>query len=148
MNQPGYGKADQTFQAAGGVDGIQQLVEDFYDIMSSREYASTIRAMHPSDLTISIDKLAMFLCGWMGGAKRFTEKYGNIAIPPAHAHLSIGETDKQAWLDCMQEALDRQNYPASLKQYLLEQLAVPANRIVQVRKMQPQENTFDENRKG
>ena len=133
MTQAEYGKEDQTFQAAGGIDGIQQLVEDFYDVMSSRGYAAVIRHMHPDDLTVSIDKLARFLCGWMGGPKRYSEKYGGIAIPPAHAHLPVGEPEKQAWLDCMREALDKQDYPAELKEYLIEQLTVPASRIVLLR---------------
>ena len=133
MIQSKYGKEDQTFQAAGGIDGIQQLVEAFYDVMCSRDYASVIRRMHPDDLTVSIDKLARFLCGWMGGQKRYSEKYGGIAIPPAHAHLPVGEAEKQAWLDCMREALDQQDYPDELKKYLIEQLTVPASRIVLLR---------------
>lgn len=133
MTHSEYGKEDQTFQAAGGIDGIQQLVEDFYDVMSTRNYASVIRHMLPADLTVSIDKLARFLCGWMGGPKRYSEKYGGIAIPPAHSHLPVGESEKQAWLDCMREALDKQDYPVELKEYLIEQLTVPASRIVLLR---------------
>ncbi len=133
MTHSEYGKEDQTFQAAGGIDGIQQLVEDFYDVMSTRNYASVIRHMLPVDLTVSIDKLARFLCGWMGGPKRYSEKYGGIAIPPAHSHLPVGESEKQAWLDCMREALDKQDYPVELKEYLIEQLTVPASRIVLLR---------------
>jgi len=133
MTQLEYGKEDQTFQAAGGIEGIQQLVEDFYDVMSTRSDATVIRHMHPDDLTVSIDKLARFLCSWMGGPKRYSEKYGGIAIPPAHSHLPVGDSEKQAWLDCMSEALDRQNYPVELKEYLIEQLTVPASRIVLLR---------------
>ena len=133
MTQTKYGREDQTFQAAGGIEGIQRLVEDFYDVMSTRDYAAVIRHMHPDDLSVSIDKLARFLCGWMGGPKRYSEKYGGIAIPPAHSHLPVGEPEKQAWLDCMSEALDRQDYPAELKKYLIEQLTVPASRIVLLR---------------
>jgi hemoglobin len=133
MTHTKYGKEDQTFQAAGGIEGIQQLVEDFYDVMSTRDYAAVIRHMHPDDLSVSIDKLARFLCGWTGGPKRYSEKYGGIAIPPAHSHLPVGEPEKQAWLDCMSEALDRQDYPAELKKYLIEQLTVPASRIVLLR---------------
>jgi hemoglobin len=133
MTEAEYGKKDQTFQAAGGIDGIQQLVEDFYAVMSNKDSAAVIRDMHPDDLTASIDKLARFLCGWMGGPKRYSEKYGVIAIPPAHSHLPVGESEKQAWLDCMREALDRQDYPDELKEYLIEQLTVPASRIVLLR---------------
>lgn len=133
MNEHHYGEGDTSFRTAGGIEGIQQLVEDFYDAMSQRPDAKIIRDMHPDDLTVSIDKLARFLCGWLGGPKRYSEKYGGIAIPPAHSHLPIGEPEQQAWLACMQQAADRQPYPQSFKTYLLEQLAVPAGRIVLVR---------------
>ncbi|MBO6555573.1 MAG: group II truncated hemoglobin [Pseudomonadales bacterium] len=133
MTDRPYGDGDGTFRAAGGVEGIQRLVEDFYDVMSTRDYARVIRDMHPNDLTISIDKLARFLCGWMGGPRRYKDKYGGIAIPPAHKHLPIHDSERNAWLNCMQEALDRQPYPQSFKDYLIEQLAVPAGRIVNLR---------------
>lgn len=130
MNAPKYGQGDTSFQAAGGKAGVQRLVEDFYDVMSNQAYARVIRAMHPDDLTVSVDKLSRFLCGWLGGPKRYTEKYGGIAIPPAHAHLPIKGSEKNAWLSCMDEAINRQDYPANFKSYLMEQLAVPAGRIV------------------
>ena len=129
MNHRKYGDEDQTFQAAGGIEGVQKLVEDFYGVMSSRDFASVILKMHPEDLRNSIDKLARFLCGWMGGPKRYKEKFGGIAIPPAHSHLPIGDAEKQAWLECMKEALDRQPYPKGLKDYLIKQLTVPASRV-------------------
>jgi len=125
-----YGKEDGSFQAAGGEAGIRKLVEAFYRLMGKREDAKTIRALHPNDLTDSVDKLARFLCGWMGGPKLYSEKYGGIAIPPAHAHLPIGESEKLAWLTCMRCALDEQDYEPAFKEYLMVQLAVPAGRIV------------------
>jgi hemoglobin len=127
---PVYGTGDASFLAAGGEAGILKLVEAFYQAMEEEPQARVIRAMHPDDLTVSIDKLARFLCGWTGGPKRYAEKYGGIAIPPAHAHLPIGEAEKDAWLLCMHKALQQQNYAASFKDYLLKQLAVPASRIV------------------
>lgn len=130
MSEQKYGKNDASFQAAGGETGIRKLVEAFYRIMDERADASTIRKMHPNDLTISIDKLARFLCGWMGGPKLYAEKYGGIAIPPAHAHIPIGEAEKLAWLACMEQALAEQDYAQPFNQYLMVQLAVPAGRIV------------------
>ena len=133
MSEQYYGDGDTSFQTAGGETGIQQLAEDFYEIMAEQPFAQRIFEMHPDDIAISIDKLARFLCGWMGGPKRYSEKYGGIAIPPAHKHLPIGEPEMNAWLACMEEAIDRQDYPAEFKQYLITQLAVPAGRIVLLR---------------
>jgi hemoglobin len=134
MSEQEYGTDDGSFQAAGGEVGIRRLVEAFYRIMDERADALTIRNMHPNDLAVSIDKFARFLCGWMGGPKLYAEKYGSIAIPPAHAHIPIGEVEKQAWLTCMEQALAEQDYTQPFKQYLMVQLAVPAGRIVAMQK--------------
>ena len=129
-----YGQDDASFKAAGSEAGVQKLVEDFYAIMASRPYAAKIYAMHPRPIDVSIDKLARFLCGWLGGPKRYSEKYGGIAIPPAHAHLPIDQAEMQAWLDCMQEAVQMQDFADDFGVYLLEQLSVPAGRIVQLQR--------------
>jgi len=126
----GYGDGDTSFQAAGGEVGVQKLVEKFYQVMSEEQYARTIREMHPKDLTDSIDKLSRFLCGWLGGPKRYSEKYGGIAIPPAHGHLPIDDAERDAWLKCMSVAVAAQPFDDEFKVYLMEQLAVPAGRIV------------------
>jgi hemoglobin len=127
-----YGVGDASFRAAGGEEGIRRLVEDFYRLMDSLPEARRIRAMHPPDLEESIDKLARFLCGWLGGPKRYQEKYGRIALPHAHAHLPIDADDRDAWLLCMDRALALQPFADDFKAYLIEQLAVPAERIRRV----------------
>ncbi len=126
-----YGHADATFRAAGGEAGIRKLVNDFYEIMATRPQYQTIWNWHPGDGDVSRDKLAAFLCGWMGGPRRYSQKYGAINIPGAHSHLVVTEKERDQWLNCMTEALARQDYPASLKTYLAEQLAVPAGRILE-----------------
>lgn len=127
-----YGDGDASFQAAGGEAGIAVLVDTFYALMDTRAVADTIRAMHPRDLTIARDKLARFLCGWLGGPKRYQEKYGGISIPGVHAHLTVGAAERDAWLAVMTEAVAAQPYADDFKDYLLRQLAVPAERIRQV----------------
>ncbi len=124
-----YGDGDATFRACGGIEGIAALVETFYAEMDSLPEAKRIRDLHPLDLSTSIDKLARFLCGWTGGPKRYAEKYGPIRIPVAHQHLPVGAAERDAWLLCMERALEQQPYPEDLKRYLLEQLFVPAERI-------------------
>ncbi|MBR9912008.1 MAG: group II truncated hemoglobin [Gammaproteobacteria bacterium] len=124
--QPRYGKGDATYKAAGEYPGILKLVQRFYYYMDSLPEAAGIRALHAPDLSVSEDKLARFLCGWTGGPTLYREKYGPIRIPTAHKHLPIGTVERDAWLLCMERALQDQDYPQDLKDYLLKQLAVPA----------------------
>lgn len=127
-DQSPYGVGDASYQAAGGEAGIRTLVDDFYEAMAQLPEAEKIRKMHPADLTISRDKLTLFLCGWLGGPRSYAQKYGPIRIPQVHSHLAIGRSERDAWLRCMQEALKAQPYAAEFKKYLLEQLYVPAER--------------------
>ncbi|NRB39055.1 MAG: group II truncated hemoglobin [Pseudomonadales bacterium] len=126
--QKTYGEGDDSFQAAGGEEGIRKLVQEFYRQMALLPEAEAIFTMHNSDLDTTIDKLARFLCGWLGGPKLFSEKYGSIRIPVAHRHLAIGPDERDAWLLCMEKALESQPFDEDFKRYLLEQLFVPAER--------------------
>ncbi len=105
-----YGTGAVSFQAAGGEDGLRQLVDTFFDRMGSDERFATIYALHPEDKTISRDKLARFLCGWLNGPELFSKKYGPIKIPSAHAHLRVGPDEREAWLRCMELAIEEQDY--------------------------------------
>jgi hemoglobin len=124
-----YGVGDGSFQAAGGEAGIRRLVERFYELMATREIARQIRAMHPADLSVSCDKLNRFLCGWLGGPRLYQAKYGSISIPGVHAHLAVDAAARDAWLAIMAEAVAEQAWAEEFKQYLLAQLAVPAERV-------------------
>lgn len=127
-DQPAYGVGETSFLSAGGIDGIRVLVDHFYDAMEDLPVAARIRKMHPDDLAVSRDKLARFLCGWLGGPKLYSEKYGSIRIPHAHAHMAIGSEERDAWLACMEHALTLMDYRDDFKTYLMAQLFVPAER--------------------
>jgi len=124
-----YGKGSSTFVAVGGLEGVKQLVSDFYNIMSTNQDYLPIRQMHPENLEVSIDKLACFLSGWMGGERLYQEKYGSINIPKVHAFLTIETTERDLWLACMNDALSLQGYPNELVDYLNQQFFIPAEKI-------------------
>jgi hemoglobin len=126
-----YGEEDASFRAAGGLSGIKNLVEHFYRVMGEVPEGAHIRSMHPADLEVSRDKLTLFLCGWLGGPRLFQEKYGPIHIPGAHAHLIVALEERDAWLFCMERALEEVDYAPAFKRYLMRELAVPAERVRQ-----------------
>jgi hemoglobin len=135
LNMNNYGTLDSSYKAAGEETGVRKLVDDFYHQMETQKRGKHIRAMHKEDLHIIKDKLSLFLMGWLGGPRKYGEKYGGISIPMVHQHLVIGEEERDAWIFCMNEALKQQDYETDFKQYLIEQLAFPAERIRQVSQM-------------
>lgn len=125
-----YGEGDTSYRAAGQRAGLEKLVEAFYRYMDTMPEARRIRAMHDADLTVSKDKLATFLCGWLGGPKEYSTKYGPIRIPHAHAHLDIDEAERDAWMRCMKHAVGEQDaWEDSFKAYFLGAIFVPAERV-------------------
>ena len=127
-----YGQGDATFKAAGGEEGVRALVDAFYDLMESDTRYLPIWRLHRSDKHTMRDKLARFLCGWMGGPRLYQDKFGPISIPGTHAHLHVGIAERDLWLDCMNRAAMTRGYPARFQDYLMSALAVPAERIRQV----------------
>ena len=69
------------FRPQAGVTGLRKLVNDFYDLMEQLPKAKEIRDLHPDDLTQSRDKLARFLCGWLGGPKLYRENTAQSGFP-------------------------------------------------------------------
>ncbi|MBU2644365.1 group II truncated hemoglobin [bacterium] len=124
-----YGIADSSYKAAGELSGIIKLVDAFYDFMGTLPEAKKIRSMHPQNLSESRKKLAYFLSGWLGGPKLYSEYFGQIKLPVAHRHLPIGLAERDAWILCMQKAVSIQPYEDSFKDYLIEKLRIPAERI-------------------
>ena len=123
-----YGTDDASFRAAGEEDGISRLVDRFYEYMDSLDAAKTIRAMHQGDLATVSEKLKVFLVAWLGGPNRYRERFGPIAIPSFHARFAIDEAERDAWLECMQRAVDDQPWESDFKTYFMRAIAVPAER--------------------
>ena len=127
-----FGVGDNTYQAVGQEEGIVRLVDSFYATMAAEEQYSAIWQMHSAPPDISRARLSAFLCGWMGGPRRYQEQFGSIQIPRAHASLDIGHEEAKLWLACMRSALETLGHCDELVEYLMIQFAIPAERIRQV----------------
>ena len=96
------------FEILGGKAGVRQLVDRFYDLMSTKPAAKTILDMHPKSLQSSREKFYLFLVGWFGGPPLYMEKYGHPRLPMRHFPFAIDSAARDAWMLCMREALAEQ----------------------------------------
>jgi hemoglobin len=108
------------YELLGGDAGVRHLVADFYELMDTLPEAAPIRAMHKGDLSEMSDKLGTFLIGWLGGPQRYQERFGRVIIPLAHRPFSIGPSERDQWLLCMDRALQKTSLDASMKTRLME----------------------------
>lgn len=94
------------YEQIGGEVVIRKLVDRFYDLMDSQPEAAGIRALHPEDLTESRNKLFWFLVGWSGGPPMYIERFGHPRLRARHIPFPIGESERDQWLWCMNQALE------------------------------------------
>lgn len=93
------------YERIGGADGVQRLVDRFYDLMDELPEAAEIRAMHAKSLRSSRRKLVMFMSGWLGGPPLYMQEYGHPRLRARHLPFAIDESARQQWMLCMRQAL-------------------------------------------
>lgn len=108
------------FVRLGGEPGVRALVDRFYDLMELEPTFAGIRALHPSELEGSRDKLHWFLCGWLGGPNLYIERFGHPRLRARHLPYAIGIAERDQWMACMMQAMQDQGVDDTLAQRLTE----------------------------
>ena len=116
-----------VFSALGGEPGIRTLVDRFYALMDERPEAAGIRALHPASLEGSRDKLFWFLCGWSGGPDHYISRFGHPRLRARHLPFPIGESERDQWLACMEQAMREQIGDEALRARLYESFTQTAD---------------------
>ncbi|HEX6707694.1 MAG TPA: group II truncated hemoglobin [Albitalea sp.] len=102
------------FERVGGEPAVRGLVDRFYDLMDLDSDYAALRALHPTHLDGSRDKLFWFLCGWLGGPPHYVERFGHPRLRARHMPFAIGVAERDQWLDCMKEAMTELKMDAAL----------------------------------
>ena len=111
--------ANTPFERLGGEAGVRQLVDRFYDLMELEPQYAELLAMHPKRMDETRDKLFWFLCGWLGGPDYFSQRFGHPRLRMRHFPYAIGTRERDAWIDCMRQAMDESGLAADLQARLL-----------------------------
>jgi hemoglobin len=108
------------FERMGGEVGVRALVDRFYDLMDLEPAFAVIRQLHPSALDGSRDKLHWFLCGWLGGPKLYTDRFGHPRLRARHLPYAIGLAERDQWMACMMQAMQESSVDDTLAARLTE----------------------------
>ena len=109
------------YEAVGGEETFRRLVHVFYQGVANDP---ELRPVYPSkDLGPAEEHLRLFLMQYWGGPRTYDERRGHPRLRMRHAHFSIGEAERDAWLRHMRAALDElgldQEHDAQLWEYLV-----------------------------
>lgn len=109
------------YQLLGGTEAVNALAELFYDIMSERE--PVLARLHPCDPDGKVareprDRFALFLVGWLGGPDDYVERHGHPRLRMRHNRVPVSVAMRDAWLRCMQAAMDQRKISGEVRAFL------------------------------
>ncbi len=102
------------------------LVEAFYDAMEQHEPALT--AVHQLDESGKIsrasrDHFGSFLVFWLGGPQDYLQTRGHPRLRMRHMKVAITEAMRDAWLRCMQLAMNARGIEGPVRAFLNQRFA-------------------------
>lgn len=112
---------ETPFALVGGREVVLALAERFYDHMEATEPELT--AAHELDSAGKVsrrsrDRFALFLVGWLGGPQEYIEQNGHPRLRMRHRGVAIDTRMADAWLDCMQAAMNQLEIRGEVRAFL------------------------------
>ncbi|GAB6262295.1 hypothetical protein PSSHI_25390 [Photobacterium sp. R1] len=127
LDSKDYSSGENRMRAVGGEAGIGLLADAFCNALDAISEASGIRQKYPEDLSEFRASLVSFFTIWMTGeTPLYSKANGRRYLSANPKRLRLNGAEKQAWLDCMQYALDAQPYDEVFKRYVMVQLTLAA----------------------
>lgn len=108
-------------QMIGGEEALERLVERFYDIIETDPDGAIIHALHLKGFGINHVRAAQFqfLSGFFGGPQYYLERMGHANLRVMHEHIQIGPAEVDAWLTCMEKAINDVGFNADVHARLM-----------------------------
>lgn len=111
---------ETPYERLGGEPALRALVARFYHLMDTVPEFYGIRKLHPDKLDGSVEKLFMFLSGWLGGPQLYVEKFGHPLLRARHLPFSITKDERNQWMACMVQAMDDVRVEPALRESLTQ----------------------------
>lgn len=120
------------YEQIGGSFGVEELVNTFCDVVETTEVGRPIHLLHLRGHGMAHARIEQFnfFSGIFGGPKLYAEKWSHSDIRKIHEHVPICIADREAWLRCMDMAMQRLNYSQELRDRLMFHFTQLASLVV------------------
>ncbi len=115
-----------------GEEAVRRIATRFYDHMDDREPA--LARLHTVDEHGHVtpearERFTLFLMEWLGGPPVYSPVHGHPRLRMRHAELAIDGALRDAWLRCMESALDDVGVAGPLRARLDERFGEVAENL-------------------
>ncbi|MEI3597524.1 MULTISPECIES: globin domain-containing protein [unclassified Oceanobacillus] len=115
------------YDAIGGYSEIEKIVDSFYARVAKHPLLIPI---FPEDLTETARKQKLFLTQFFGGPRLYEAERGHPMMRRRHLPFPITPSRRDAWLDCMKEALEEARIDEPYRTIIFEKLTMTANHMM------------------
>ena len=119
--------ARTIFQAAGGAETFDRIVDHFYAGVAQDP---ALRPMYPDDLVESRRRLSLFLQQYFGGPSTYSDVRAHPRLRMRHVAWTVGERERDAWLRIMGAALAKQDLPEAAREAIWDHMERAAHSLV------------------
>ena len=115
------------YEAIGGAETIEKIVTAFYKRVAKHPLLIPI---FPEDLTETAWKQKLFLTQFFGGPRLYEAERGHPMMRRRHLPFPITPSRRDAWLECMDAALDEAGVEEPYRTVMFERLTMTANHMM------------------
>jgi len=120
-------KLKTIYEEIGGQPVVDRIIDSLYKHIGVNE---TLLPIFPDDLEESARKQRLFLTQFFGGPNLYAQERGRPMLPRRHAPFEITPERRDAWLQCMYQALTEAGVEEPHFSDIMGRLVIPANNIV------------------
>lgn len=112
---------DMPFHRLGGEEVVKKLAARFYDHMDAEE--PELAKLHELDEHGKVsqgarDRFTLFLIEWLGGPLTYSPVHGHPRLRMRHARVKVDIAMRDAWVRCMQRAMDDVGCTGEVREFL------------------------------
>ncbi|GKV65996.1 MULTISPECIES: globin domain-containing protein [Sporosarcina] len=110
-----------------GEKRLHEMIDRFYEKVAVHP---DLYPIFPDDLSETVRKQKQFQTQYLGGPNLYTDEHGHPMMKARHMPFPITPARSQAWLACMEEAMDEVGLEGPLRNVYYQRLVLTANHMV------------------
>jgi hemoglobin len=110
-----------------GEETLHHLIHAFYRRVGKHPNLAPI---FPDDLTETARKQEQFMTQFLGGPPLYTSEHGHPMLRARHMPFEITQTRAEAWLHCMEEAMNEVGLTGPVRDFYFSRLVQTAQHMI------------------